>query len=108
MLLKDYHHLLEDLITLRKMISSNKKILFQIHIRPNIVYNDASKIIKNREIIYNTINKFCENNENTFMHDPSIILQLNNSLFDGDTHFNENGYIENFNYIYNNYITHIS
>ena len=96
--------LLEDLSTLRKIIPSNKKILFQTHFRPNIIYNDDSKIIKNREIIYNTINKFCENNENTFMHDPSIMLQLNHSLFDGDTHFNNDGYIENFNYIYNNYI----
>ena len=29
---------------------------------------------------------------------------MDNSLFDGDTHFNVRGDVESFNYIYNNYI----
>jgi hypothetical protein len=56
------------------------------------------------EVIYNLINKFCEKNENTFIYDPSVLIQTNHSLFDGDTHFTHKGHIESFNYIYNNFI----
>lgn len=97
--------LLEDLHILRKIIPSNKKILFQIHFRPNIIYNDPSLKIEKREIIYDVVNDFCEKNENTFIHDPSILIQTDNSLFDGDTHFTPIGLTENFNYIYNNYLS---
>lgn len=95
--------LLEDLQIIRELIPLNKKILFQVHFRPNIIYNDISKTIEKREILYKIINNFCEKNENTFIYDPSILLKTDNSLFDGDTHFNVNGHVESFNYIYNNY-----
>lgn len=108
---KDYNYilqteedLLEDLHTIRALIPLNKKILFQTHFRPNVIYNDDNKTIHKREVIYNLINKFCEKNENTFIYDPSILIQTNHSLFDGDTHFTYNGHIESFNYIYNNYL----
>ena len=101
--LQTEQELYEDLQTIRELIP-NKKILFQVHFRPNIIYNDVNKTIEKREIIYNTVNKFCQQNKNTFMYDPSILLQSNHSLFDGDTHFTDNGHIENFNYIYNNYL----
>ena len=42
--------------------------------------------------------------KNTFLYDPSLLIQANQTLFDGDTHFTYNGYIESFNYIYNNYL----
>jgi len=103
-ILQTDEELLEDLHTIRKLIPYNKKILFQVHFRPNIIYNDNSKIIDKREIIYNVINKFCSENENTFIYDPSILLQTNNSFFDGDTHFTHIGHTESFNYIYNNYL----
>ena len=103
-ILQTEEELLEDLHTIRELIPSNKKILFQVHFRPNIIYSDTSKIIDKREVIYNVINKFCEKNENTYIYDPSILLQTNHSFFDGDTHFTDSGYIESFNYIYNNYI----
>ena len=96
---------MEDLHTIRGLIPFNKKILFQVHFRPNIIYNDTSKTIDKREIIYNAIKNFCEKTENTFIYDPSNLIQTNHSFFDGDTHFTDNGYIENFNFIYNNYIT---
>jgi len=95
--------LIEDLHTLRKIIP-NKKILFQCHFRPNIIYDNETKAITKREVIYNTLLKFCNNNNNVFLYDPSIIIKNNNFLFDGDTHFTDNGYIENFKYIYNNYL----
>jgi hypothetical protein len=104
-ILQTEEELLEDLHTIRALIPINKKILFQVHFRPNIIYNDANKTIEKREVIYNVIKIFCEKNENTFIYDPSILIQQNHSLFDGDTHFTQNGYIESFNYIYNNYIT---
>jgi uncharacterized protein YerC len=96
--------LLEDLCTIRELIPSNKKILFQVHFRPNIIYDDITKTIENREVIYDVINNFCTINENTFMYDPSILIQTNHSLFDGNTHFTHSGHTESFNYIYNNYI----
>jgi len=96
--------LLEDLHTIRSLIPSHKKILFQVHFRPNIIYN-SNLIIKNREIIHNTVNMFCQNNKNTFIYDPSVLLEKNHSLFDGENHFTHRGYVENFNYIYDNYLT---
>jgi hypothetical protein len=103
-ILQSEEELLEDLYTIRQAIPFNKKILFQVHFRPNIIYSDTNKTIEKREIIYNLINKFCEKNENTFLYDPSILIKTNNSLFDGDTHFTHNGHIESFNYIYDNYL----
>ena len=96
--------LLEYLHTIRALLPSHKKILFQVHFRPNIIYNDANKTIENREIIYKVIKRFCEKNENTFIYDPSTLLKTNHSLFDGDTHFTMSGHIESFNYIYVNYL----
>ena len=93
--------LLADLRTLREMIPLNKKILFQTHFRPNIIHNDASKKIEQREVIYNVVNQFCSENENTFIYDPSILIQQNNSFFDGDVHFTPSGYAESFKYIFN-------
>jgi hypothetical protein len=101
--LQTEEELLEDLHTLRALIPLNKKILFQVHFRPNIIFHNHNKIIKNREIIYNVVTRFCETNENTFIYDPSILLMSNQSLFDNDTHFTHDGHIESFNYIYNNY-----
>jgi len=95
---------LEDLHIIRGLIPANKKLLFQVHFRPNIIYNNTAKTIENREKIYSIISSFCEMNENTFIYDPSILLQANNSLFDGDIHFANNGHLESFNYIYNNYL----
>ena len=97
--------LLEDLQAIRLLIPVNKKILFQVHFRPNIIYNDANKAIEKREVLYNVMNKFCAENENTFIYDPSILLKTNHSLFDGDTHFRNGGSKQSFNYIYNNYLT---
>ncbi len=102
--LQTEEELIEDLQAIRKLIPFNKKILFQCHFRPNIIYNDASKIIEKREIIYNLINKFCQENENTFIYDPSILIRTDHSLFNGYQHFTQRGHIESFNYIYNNYL----
>jgi len=102
--LQTEEELLEDLNTIRELIPQDKKILFQTHFRPNIIYNDNTKTIEKREIIFNIVNKFCYQNKNTYIYDPSILLQTNNHFFDGDIHFNHFAYIENFNYIYNNYI----
>ena len=97
--------LLEDLHTIRGMVPSNKKILFQVHFRPNIIYNNTANTIENREKIYNIVNKFCEENDNTFIYDPSVLLQTNHALlFNDNAHFTWDGYIESFNYIYNNYL----
>lgn len=94
--------LLADLHTIRQIIPPNKKILFQTHFRPNIIHNDETKMINNREVIYNVINQFCEETENTFIYDPSILIQQNHAFFDGNVHFTQSGYIESFKYLCNN------
>jgi hypothetical protein len=103
-IIQSEEELLEDLHTIRSLIPMNKKILFQVHFRPNIIYNDNTKFIDKREIIYNVIDKFCVKNENTFIYDPSTLIATNHLFFNGDSHFTDNGHIESFNYIYNNYI----
>ncbi len=95
--------LLQDLATLRRMLPN--KILFQVHFRPNIIYGDPAKKIDQRELIYETVSAFCKKNENTFVHDPSVLIKTNLSYFDGDTHFTEKGSLANFHYIYENYLT---
>ena len=103
-LIQTKEELLEDLHTIRTLIPINKKILLQIHFRPNIINNDPLHRIENREIIYDVVSNFCEQNNNTFLYDPSILIQTNHLLFDGDSHFTSAGHIESFFYIYNNYI----
>ena len=66
------------------------------------------KTIENRELIYNTLKKFCDENNRCFLYDPSILLQQNNSLFDGDTHFNSRGFNESFKFLYDNFLIHNS
>jgi len=95
--------LYNDLLEIKNLFPC-KKIIFQCHFRPNIIYNDISKGIEKREIIYNTLLKFCSENDNCFLYDPSIILKNNNKLFDGDNHFYSTGYDASFEYVYNKYL----
>lgn len=97
--------LLDDLYILKSFFPK-KKIIFQCHFRPNIIFNDAQKTIENRELIYNTLKKFCEENDSCFLYDPSILLQQNKELFDGDTHFSRIGFDESFNFLYNKFLIH--
>jgi len=96
--------LYNDLEILQGLIPKGKKIIFQIHFRLNVIYNDASKVIDKREIIYNVVNNFCNTHENAYLYDPSIILNEDKSLYDGETHFNNIGHIISFNYIYDNFL----
>ena len=69
------------------------------------MYNDDNMRIENREIIFNTVEKFCKNNSNVFIYDPSIIVKLYGpTILDDDVHFSKEGHAKNFEYIYNNYI----
>jgi len=96
--------LYNDLEIIQGLIPKGKKLIFQTHFRPNIIYNDASKIIDKREIIYNVVNNFCNTHENAYLYDPSILLNKDKSLYDGDTHFNNRGHKICFNYIYDNFL----
>jgi hypothetical protein len=108
--ISDYNVIIQDDIDLYKdlhkinQLFPNKKIIFQCHFRPNIIYNDASKVIPKREIIYETVLKFCYENANCFLYDPSIVLTDNNNFFDGDNHFYQSGYDASFKYLCDNYI----
>jgi hypothetical protein len=96
--------LYNDLMILRNSIPEDKNILFQCHFRPNIIYNDESKSIESREIIYKTIKQFCDNNKNTYIYDPSVIINENINIYDGDVHFHPEGHALNFKYICENYL----
>jgi hypothetical protein len=82
----------------------DKKIIFQCHFRPNIIYGDETKRIEKREIIFNILEKFCVGRENIFLHDPSILIKNDHSLFDGGDHFTEKGLETNGNYIYEHFL----
>tara|TARA_B110000208_G_scaffold146802_1_gene177152 strand:+ start:180 stop:794 length:615 start_codon:yes stop_codon:yes gene_type:complete len=88
-----------DLLYLLTLLPSNKKIIFQCHFRPNIIYNDNSKAIKNREMIYNILKKLCDNNDQLVLHDPSNIIKNDHSIYDGHNHWNNKGHEKNFNKI---------
>jgi len=102
--IQDKEEILEDLYTIKNFFPG-KKIIFQCHFRPNIIYDDETRAIVKREVIYNSLNKFCKENDNCFLYDPSIILKENHSLFDGDSHFNNSGFIKSFKFLYNNFLT---
>jgi hypothetical protein len=103
-IIQDENELYNDLEILYNLIPKGRKIIFQTHFRPNIIFNDDTKLIKNRELIFNTVQKFSLLNKNVYHYDPSIIIQKNNLLFDNDTHFTHEGYIESFKYLYNTFI----
>jgi hypothetical protein len=101
-MIQDEENLLFDLYYLT-FLFPNKKIIFQCHFRPNIIYNEREKSIQNRELIYETLKKFCDN-KNTFLYDPSELIKFDNNLFDGDIHFTSKGLHESFNHICNVYL----
>jgi len=96
--------LYNDLITIRELVPKDKSLVFMTHFRPNIIYNDNTKTIENREILYNVLKRFCDQNNNTYLYDPSILLKKDTSLFDGKTHFTSNGHTICFEHIYEHYI----
>jgi len=103
-LIQSEDDLYNDLIILRSIIPHNKSLIFQSHFRPNIIYKNPVKLIDKRESIYNTLKKFCDTADNTYLYDPSIILQNNKLLFDGDTHFYDAGHLKSFEYMYKIYM----
>jgi hypothetical protein len=97
--------ILKDLKQLCDLIGNEKKIIIQTHFRPNVIYDDIGKAIEKRELIFNIVRDFCQNNVNVSHHDPSEIIKVNpQKYFDGDTHFTHEGYFANFSYIYEHYL----
>lgn len=93
-----------DLMTIRQLLPG-KKILFQVHFRPNVIFQHEDKAIPARESIYCVVKKFCEENYDTYMNDPSPMIQKNfTGLCRDDAHFIEMGYVENFNCLYNDFL----
>jgi len=95
---------IKDLYILRDLIPIDRKIIFQCHFRPNIIHNDPSKAIPQRETIYRVLHDFCSKTKNTYLYDPSELLKSDHSLYDNEVHFNATGHSKSFEYIYNNYI----
>lgn len=90
-----------DLMELCNLIPKNKKIVFMCHFRPNIIHNDPKLAIPNRELIFNTLNKFKMNKSNVIIIDPSLFLKDNKKAFDGNLHFTKDGHAAFFNYLIN-------
>ena len=90
--------LIQDLYTIVGFFPG-KRVVFQCHFRPNVIYNDDCKALRNREIIYNTIYEFCKLNSNCYLYDPSVLIREDHTLYDGDTHFTQKGYRYSFNHI---------
>lgn len=93
--------LLNDLNILISFIPNNKKIVFQCNFRPNIIHNDESLKIPNRELIYETLIKFAKNKNNILIYDPSILIKENLSYIDENYIFTDIGYTKSFEYLYN-------
>ena len=104
--LQTSEELYNDLIIIRNIIDKNKKIIFTCHFRPNIIYNDESKKINNREIIYYTLEKFCSDNKNlnVIFYDPSNFLKGNTNYIEDMYHYNQIYNKECFLNLYENYI----
>ena len=103
-LVQSEESLYHDLQRLYAIVPPGKKLIFQTHFRPNIIYNDPSKAIEKREAIYKVVESFCKSHENVYLYDPSVLLQKDMSLYDRDTHFTEAGYAASFQYIYNTFL----
>lgn len=106
--IQDKDDLYNDLDIIRNMIPIEKKIIFQSHIRLNVIHNDESKRIEKREIINEVVSRYCKDNEekNIQHFDPSYLVKLNPHILEGDKkHFYDTQYKFVFDYIYKNYIT---
>jgi hypothetical protein len=88
--------LINDLKILIGMVPKNKTIIFQSHFRPNIIYNDESKKIEHREIIFESLKEISNQYSNVIIYDPSEIIKTDISYFDGQTHFTKKGFEKNF------------
>jgi len=96
--------LISDVNNLIKLISKNSKIIFICHFRPNIIYNDLTLAIPNREIIYETLLEISQNNKNIYLYDPSILISQNHNYIIDQEHYSEIGYKKSFECIYDSFI----
>ena len=96
-----------DLQTIRDLIPTDKKIIFQTPFRNNIIHNNDSLAINERETIYETVKSFCEEpkNVNCVIYDPSVVIKEKTFyLYNGNDDFTPEGLFESWKYIYNNFI----
>jgi hypothetical protein len=96
--------LINDLNTLIQLVPINKKIIFICHFRPNIIYNNPSLSIANRELIYETLLEISKNNKNIELYDPSIIISQNTDYIVDPEQYSEIGYKKSFDCLYNNFL----
>lgn len=88
-----------DLEILYQLVTPNIPIVFQCHFRPNIIYFDDKKAITNREFIFDMLSQFARNKNNVVIHDPSVFIQKNHTLFNGEQggyHLTTEGHRRNF------------
>jgi hypothetical protein len=83
----------KDLIEIINLLGEKKKIIFYNHYRLQKMRKGPA--IKNREIIYRTINKISNQYLNVFQYDPSYIN--GKGIFFDPWHYTPKGYKLNFN-----------
>lgn len=99
--------LMKDLFLLRSMIPQDKKILFQVHFRLDVIHQDPSQQIPMRETIFRTVEKFCREQENTFIYDPSMWLKSNPSHYGNATHLNPVGHQASFDFMVRTFFSRV-
>lgn len=83
--------LANDLVLIRKMIPSEKPIIFTCNFRPNIIHGHPS--LGTRDRVFQALETFCrDGTNNSYLIDPSVFLRNNPDCYNGEVHFTKDGY----------------
>jgi hypothetical protein len=93
-----------DICTLCSLVPKESKIILQTHFRMNIITGDNANTIESREIIYNAVKKYCEENPLVRHFDPSLLLKDNKDFILDNAHFQIPKLHNVFYYLYDNFI----
>lgn len=99
-----FNDIYNDIDTLCKLLPENSKVILQTHFRIDIIRGDETNKIESREIIYNAVKKYCEDNPRIKHFDPSFFLKDNLEYFADNEHFNPHKIKGVFKYFYERFI----
>lgn len=99
-----FEDIYSDINTLCKLLPKGSKVILQTHFRLDIITGDKNNYIESREIIYNAVKKYCEENPSVKHFDPSYLLRDNRDYMKDNEHFSLSKTDCIFNYLYTNYI----
>jgi len=99
-----FEDIYKDIDILCNLLPKGSKIILQTHFRLDIITGDLKNVIESREIIYNAVKKYCEDNPEIKHFDPSFLLRDNREYMQDNEHFNIRKLDCIFDYLYKNYI----